>query len=157
MMIRSIVSLILVIAGLCFSAISATGVLRLKDFYSRLHSSGVGETAGLTCVCLGLLVYEGFTTTGAKLVMIFIVAMLGNPIGTHILGRVSYHNGYRPWEGGAAAEIEEVGGHTRDAVLKKRAARKQAAERQATDDHMKKQSAQGELAGKEYTHADTRN
>ena len=45
--IREIIALIFLAAGLFFLIASAVGMLRLPDFYTRLHASGNSETLGL--------------------------------------------------------------------------------------------------------------
>lgn len=95
--IREIIACILLFVGLFFIAASAIGVLRLPDFYSRLHASGMGETLGLMLSFIGLAIYEGFTTTSIKLIIIFLLVFLANPIGTHILGRAAYKSGHKAW------------------------------------------------------------
>ena len=95
--IREIIACILLFVGFFFIAASAIGVIRLPDFYSRLHASGMGETLGLMLSFLGLAIYEGFTLTAVKLIIIFLLVFLANPIGTHILGRVAYKSGHKVW------------------------------------------------------------
>ncbi len=91
------------LVGFFFIAISAIGVVRLPDFYSRLHASGMGETFGLLFSGLGLVIYEcdftnGFDIMIIKLIIVFLLVFLANPIGTHILGQAAYKSGLVPWE-----------------------------------------------------------
>lgn len=88
--IREIFTVVFLMLGfLCF-VITAIGVFRLKDFYSRLHAAGVCESAGLVLCSIGFLIYEGFTVTGLKIFAIFIAVFIASPIGTHIIARVAY-------------------------------------------------------------------
>lgn len=54
--INEIIAVILLVASLFFFLASAIGLLRLPDFYSRLHASGNSETMGLMLACLGLVI-----------------------------------------------------------------------------------------------------
>lgn len=92
--IQEIIAIAFLGFGLLFLVISAVGMLRLPDFYSRLHVSGNSETFGLMLSLLGLVIYEGFTLTAVKLIMIFIFVFIGNPIGTHILSKAAYKTGH---------------------------------------------------------------
>ena len=96
--IRELIATILLLIGFFFIAISAIGVIRLPDFYSRLHSSGIGETLGLMISFLGLAVFEGFNLMTIKLLIVFLLVFLANPIGTHILGQAAIKSGLVPWE-----------------------------------------------------------
>ena len=96
--IRELIATILLLIGFFFIAISAIGVIRLPDFYSRLHSSGMGETLGLMISFLGLAVFEGLNLMTIKLLIVFLLVFLANPIGTHILGQAAIKSGLVPWE-----------------------------------------------------------
>lgn len=90
MIIRSILTIIFLLAGLVFVTAATVGVLKMDNLLSRLHVSGVGGTFGLLLISFGLLLYEGLTFTGIKILIIFFVMLVANPIGTHILAKVAY-------------------------------------------------------------------
>lgn len=95
--INEIVAVILLICSLFFFLASAVGMIRLPDFYSRLHASGNSETLGLMLSCLGLVIYEGPTLLSVKIVIVFLLVFLANPIGTHILGKAALKSGHPVW------------------------------------------------------------
>lgn len=66
-------------------------------FYCRLHASGNSETLGVMLSFMGLVIYEGLTLTSLKMIMIFLLIFLGNPIGTHILSKAAYKSGHHVW------------------------------------------------------------
>lgn len=72
------------------------GIVRLPDFYSRSHAAGTSDTLGVILIILGLVVYEGFTQTSIKLLLISLFIALANPIGTHALTRAAYKKGKKP-------------------------------------------------------------
>ena len=84
--IRNILTVIFLLLGFICFVITAVGVFRLKDFYSRLHAAGV-----VLC-SIGFLIYEGFSVNGLKIFAIFIAVFVASPIGTHIIARVAYKN-----------------------------------------------------------------
>lgn len=92
-----IVAIIFLLTGFFFILVAAIGVIRLPDFYSRLHASGKSETLGLMLCFSGLALYEGFNLISAKHLMIVIFVLLANPIGTHIICREAYRTGVKPW------------------------------------------------------------
>ena len=89
MMIREVITAILLILGFIFLVFSALGVMRLPDFYTRLHSSGIGETLGIVLIGLGLIIYEGFNILSAKILLIMVSIFLVNPVGTHLIGKAA--------------------------------------------------------------------
>lgn len=94
---NEIIAVILLIGSLFFFLASAIGLLRLPDFYSRLHASGNSETMGLMLACLALLIYEGPSQMAVKLAFVFLLVFLANPIGTHILGKAALKSGHPVW------------------------------------------------------------
>ena len=104
---REIIAYVLMGLGLIFLVGSAIGMLRLPDFYSRVHASGNSETLGTMLIFLGLAVYNGFSDTSAKIIVIFLFVFLGNPIGSHILAKTAYKTGHPVWTKKHAKEAEE--------------------------------------------------
>ena len=49
-----ILSWMCLLLGGVFSIIGAVGVLRLPDFFTRLHAAGITETLGIGLILLGL-------------------------------------------------------------------------------------------------------
>ncbi|HSF20148.1 MAG TPA: monovalent cation/H(+) antiporter subunit G [Vicinamibacteria bacterium] len=91
----------LLIAGFFFIASGAVGILRLPDFYTRLHAMGKCDTLGVALMVLGMAILEGPTLNGLKILLIIIFVGLANPTATHALGRAAYRAGLVPWRAGA--------------------------------------------------------
>ena len=60
-MLLDIFSWILIIIGCVFSIISAIGILRLPDVYTRMHAAGLGDTLALGAFGLGMMLQAGWT------------------------------------------------------------------------------------------------
>ncbi len=97
LLIRESIAVLCLVGSLFFFLASAIGMLRLPDFYTRLHSSGNSETLGLMLACLGLLIHEGPSLLAVKLMFVFLLVFLANPIGTHILGKAALKSGHPVW------------------------------------------------------------
>ena len=94
---REFIAGLFLAGGAFFLLASAIGMLRLPDFYCRLHASGNSETLGVMLSFMGLVIYEGLTLTSLKMIMIFLLIFLCNPIGTHILSKAAYKSGHHVW------------------------------------------------------------
>lgn len=110
--IRCILTVIFMLAGFFFLAVSVAGVVRFPDFFSRLHAIGLGQALGVGFCCIGLFIYQGVNITGAKILMTLLVAMMAGPIGTHIIDRVAYKEGlkadqHKSAEAGASEQTKE--------------------------------------------------
>ena len=89
--IREILTVLFVSLGLLFATVSVIGTIRQKDFLSYLQIAGVGSGAGILLCCSGLLIYEGFSLTGFKIVFIGLMLFLTGPVGTHAIAKAAFH------------------------------------------------------------------
>lgn len=94
---REAIAALFMLGGLVFFIGSAIGMLRLPDFYTRIHASGNSETLGSMLSFIGLMIYEGPTLTALKMAFAFIIVFIANPIGSHILSKAAYKSGYPVW------------------------------------------------------------
>lgn len=83
-------------AGAAFIIIGGIGLIRLPDFFTRLHAAGCGETLGAWLVLLGLLFQSGWSLISVKLIMIFVLLVLTGPTSTHALAKSALHGGLKP-------------------------------------------------------------
>ena len=61
--IRCILTVVCMLAGLFFMAVSVVGVRRFPDFFSRLHAIGLGQSLGIGFCCFGLVIYQDSACT----------------------------------------------------------------------------------------------
>lgn len=94
----TVVSTLLVVAGLGFLLTSVVGLYRLPDLYTRAHAVAVSETAGMIMIFGGLLLRpETDVAIAVRLVVIIVFSMIANPTGVHALARAAEHQGVEPW------------------------------------------------------------
>jgi multicomponent Na+:H+ antiporter subunit G len=87
---------VLLILGLFFILAGVLGVLRLPDFYTRLHAMGKCDTLGVTFVLLALAIYAGVSLVTVKVLLLSVFIALANPVATHALGRAAMKSGLAP-------------------------------------------------------------
>lgn len=92
----------LMLLGLFFTMAACLGVLRLPDFYTRLHAQSKCDALGAALMLGGAALLEGFTLVGLKAVLIVVFISLTSPLAAHALGRAALRSGLKPWtkEGG---------------------------------------------------------
>jgi multicomponent Na+:H+ antiporter subunit G len=88
---------VLLILGLLFVLAGVLGVLRLPDFYTRLHAMGKCDTLGVTLVLLALAIHSGFSLVTVKVLLLSVFITLLNPVATHALARAAMQSGLAPW------------------------------------------------------------
>jgi multicomponent Na+:H+ antiporter subunit G len=89
-------SWILLLAGGLACLVSGIGVLRMPDFYTRVHAASVNDTLGAGLVLLGLLLQAGWTLVAAKLVVIGLLIFFTSPAATHALAKAALGRGLEP-------------------------------------------------------------
>jgi multicomponent Na+:H+ antiporter subunit G len=96
-LIADIVSWILIVAGSGFMIIGAIGLVRMPDFYSRLHPAGLTDTLGAGLLLLGLCLQAGFTIVALKLLLIIVFLFFTSPLSSHVTARAALSAGLKPW------------------------------------------------------------
>jgi len=84
---------VLLVIGAVFSVIGGIGILRLPDFFSRIHGAGITDTMGAGAILTGLMLYAGASLVTVKLVMILALLWLTGPTATHALAKAALMSG----------------------------------------------------------------
>lgn len=88
-------NLCLLLGGvLCITG--GVGLLRMPDFFSRVHAAGVTETLAAPLLLTGLLLQMEWSLDSVKVVMILILVLATNPTATHAMAKATLHGGQRP-------------------------------------------------------------
>lgn len=82
--------------GLMFVLAGAIGVIRLPDFYTRMHAAGVTDTLGAELIILGLMLQAGDWQTIAKLALVGLLLFLTSPTATHAVANAAHRAGQMP-------------------------------------------------------------
>jgi multicomponent Na+:H+ antiporter subunit G len=93
---RDGISWLLLLGGGFFLIVGATGLIRLRDFYARLHAAGVTDTGGAILILSGLAVQSGLSLATVKLGIILAFFLLTSPTAAHALASAAYSAGARP-------------------------------------------------------------
>ena len=96
-LVQQVIAIILVVGGLFFLTVSAVGLLRFPDFYSRLHAVGKSETLGAILLLAGLAIYNGWELSTIKILLILVFVLIASPTATHAISQAALHSGLQPW------------------------------------------------------------
>ena len=91
-----IVSSVLVIAGALFAVIGGIGILRLPDFFCRIHGAGITDTLGAGLILTGLMFLSPHWIVTVKLVAILVFLWVTSPTATHALANAALETGLQP-------------------------------------------------------------
>lgn len=96
MIVFDILTWIFLLGGSFFSIVGGIGIVRLPEFFSRLHGGGITDTLGAGLIVTGLLFQGGITLTTAKLIMILFFLMVTSPTSCHALAKSALAQGLKP-------------------------------------------------------------
>lgn len=91
-----VASWILLVAGGVFCVIGTIGLIRMPDFFTRIHAASVTDTLGAGLILAGLALQSGFTLVTAKLFMIGLLIFFTSPTATHALAKAALARGMKP-------------------------------------------------------------
>ena len=92
-----ILSMILISSGALFLTLGSYGIIKMPDFYRRMHAVSMSDTLGIILVTSGIIVQYGFSLMSFKVFIIFLLMAITNPVGSHALARAALRSGMKPW------------------------------------------------------------
>ena len=99
----NILVIVFLIIGLLFFTGGAVGIIRMPDFYSRLHPAGKLDTMGILMTMIAVALYNldefSISTLLSSLKIILIIAFLfiTSPTATHAIVDAGVRAGLGPW------------------------------------------------------------
>lgn len=89
-------SWVCLVAGGLFCIVGGVGMLRMPDFYTRMHAASVIETLGGGLILLGLMLQAGLTLVAVKLLIVALLIFFASPTATHALAQAAMARGLQP-------------------------------------------------------------
>lgn len=98
---------LLLLVGIFFFAVAVIGILRLPDFYTRLHAASKCDTLGLMLILMAIILYtlQQDLSFANLLVSLKLLAILGfvfvaSPTAANAITESALINGIEPWSKG---------------------------------------------------------
>ena len=108
--VRAIAASVFMLTGAVFVLAGVVGVLRLPDFYTRLHAAGMTDTLGAEFILIGLIIQTGFTQNSLKLALVGFFLLITSPTATHAIAHAAWAAKLEPltgkWRAPTLSEIE---------------------------------------------------
>ena len=92
-----IFSWIFILLGSLLILTGSIGLIRLPDFWSRLHGASITDTGGVLFLLIGMMIQAGSIWIFLKLVAIGIFLFVSSPTASHAIANAAYVTfGYNP-------------------------------------------------------------
>ncbi|HEX7775243.1 MAG TPA: monovalent cation/H(+) antiporter subunit G [Parvibaculum sp.] len=76
--------------------VGALGMVRLPDFWSRIHAAGMIDTVGAEFMLAGMMLQSGWTLTTLKLVLIGLFLLIAGPTASHAVANAAWSAANKP-------------------------------------------------------------
>lgn len=84
------------LAGSGLVVTGGIGLLRLPDFFNRLHATSLTDTLGAALIMFGLALQSVSGITIVKLALALAFLLITGPVATHALAKAAQHGSLRP-------------------------------------------------------------
>lgn len=98
---------VFIILGSLFILISALGILRMPDLYTRMSATTKASTLGVGLILLGTAFFYQDVGIIVRSITIIIFLFLTAPVAAHIIGRAAYFDKVPLWD---HTKIDELKG-----------------------------------------------
>ena len=84
---------LLILAGAAFTFIGSLGLVRFRDFYTRLHAPTKATTLGVGCLLVASSIFFSVTGEGLSLheILASLFLFITAPISAHLLAKAALH------------------------------------------------------------------
>ena len=108
--ISSYIFVSIVLLGSILTVISALGILRLPDVYTRNHAASKTSTLGVTLVLLGTFLYFWITKDhfNSRIILAIFFIFMTAPVAGHLISRAAYNTGVKLWKNSLRDDLHEA-------------------------------------------------
>ena len=85
-----------ILAGSAFVIVGAVGLVRMPDFFTRMHAASVTDTLGAGLLIIGMAIQAGVGLVMLKLLALLLLFFFFSPVVTHALARACAYEGIKP-------------------------------------------------------------
>ena len=107
--INELIVAVFALLGMGFSLVTALGLIRLPDVYTRAHAASKSATLGVMSILIGVIIYfvteDGFFSSRVVLGILFV--LITAPIGGHLIARAAYYSNVPLWKSSVRDDLSK--------------------------------------------------
>ena len=83
----------LILIGAGFTLVGSLGLIRLRDFYSRLHAPTKATTLGVGSLLIASAIFFSYQDEGLSLheILVTLFLFITAPVGAHLMAKAALH------------------------------------------------------------------
>jgi multicomponent K+:H+ antiporter subunit G len=84
---------LLILTGAAFTLVGSLGLIRLRDFYSRLHAPTKASTLGVGSLLIASAIFFSVHDEGLSLheILVTLFLFITAPVGAHLMAKAALH------------------------------------------------------------------
>ena len=86
--IATVLGLAVFLFGLFVFFTAVLGLFRFDYVLNRMHAAAVGDTLGVFCILIGLILLHGWSLSAAKAVLLLVFLWLTSPVAGHLIAEM---------------------------------------------------------------------
>ena len=112
-MLLDVTATLFLVGGILFMTLAPLGLLRLPDFYNRMHAATKAITLGI----VGLLIAGAIKASTnpdvapieviTEILLVIMFQFVANPVGAHLLAKAAHLDGCPKWSGTISDDLDE--------------------------------------------------
>lgn len=104
------IGVFLILVGSIISVISALGIIKFSDIYTRSHAATKSATLAVLLTLSGTFIYFWFSESliNVRLILGIIFVFLTAPVSGHLICRAAYRSNVKVTEATTVDELKEV-------------------------------------------------
>ncbi len=95
---RVVIISLLLAGGIFFTAISAIGIIRLPDVYTRSHMASETDTLGAGLTLAAVAIALGWQAQTVLTILLLVFIFITNPTAAHAIARSALNQGIEMYE-----------------------------------------------------------
>ncbi|MGE7838506.1 monovalent cation/H(+) antiporter subunit G [Viridibacillus arvi] len=94
--------------GAIFIMVTAIGLIRLPDVYSRSHAASKSATLGVMSILIGVFLHFWLIEDhfNPRILLGILFLFITGPVGGHVIARAAYFSGVKAWKGTVKDELK---------------------------------------------------
>ena len=84
----TVLGLAVFLFGLFVFFTAVLGLFRFDYVLNRMHAAAVGDTLGVFCILIGLILLHGWSLSAAKTLLILVFLWLTSPVASHLIAEM---------------------------------------------------------------------
>lgn len=102
------ISALLLLGGAFFTLAASIGILRLPDFFLRMHAITKAGTLGVGLIFLAVAVFFGELAVATRALATVAFVLVTAPVSSHMIGRAGYLDRVEMWQDTSVDELREL-------------------------------------------------